>query len=85
MGGCIAWQEEFEVGDEAIKAVDAREKRDAERKAAGEVEEEDEDADADAEATESEVSVSIFPTAPVYFPFSMCIPVKYVLVSASPC
>lgn len=42
-------QEEFEAGDEAIKAVDAREKRDAERKAAGEVEaEEEEDDDADA-------------------------------------
>ena len=45
-------QEEFEAGDEAIKAVDAREKREAERKAAGEVDE-DEEEDGDAAAKES--------------------------------
>ena len=41
-------QEEFEAGDEAIKAVDAREKREAERRAAGEVDEDEEDAGGDA-------------------------------------
>ncbi len=47
-------QEEFEAGDEAIKAVDAREKREAERKAAGEVDEDEEDVGADADAAAKE-------------------------------
>ena len=45
---CVHAQEEFEAGDEAIKAVDAREKREAERRAAGEVDEEEDDDAADA-------------------------------------
>ena len=43
-------QEEFEAGDEAIKAVDAREKREAERKAAGEEDEDEEDVGGEADA-----------------------------------
>jgi len=42
-------QEEFEAGDSAMKAVDAREKAAAEKKASGETEEEEEDDDAAAE------------------------------------
>ena len=54
-------QEEFEAGDEAIKAVDAREKREAERKAAGEVEAEEEEEEEGEAAKEGEVSAGVPP------------------------